>query len=201
MSMPLAQRAFPSRLERETKALDQVMGRFRQVRLATDRFIQVSVGKDELFIPYRIYDQDYEGIFAHLTETQSILYSCLLTRHHDGYVRQRHLERVISIREAWVVPFVMQLTGEYVIQIIETVEAHLPTLDPELYGRFVRDNQAYFHTTRARMISYWDCYYRGRHPSQFDYAGFRLFSKFASLGTVLINIRPRNRNKRLLLLR
>jgi hypothetical protein len=177
MSKPLAQRAFPSCLEREAKALDQVMGRFRQTRLATDRFIQVSVGKDELFIPYRIYDQDYESIFAHLTETQSILYSCLLTRHHDGYVRQRHLERVISIREAWVVPFVMQLTGEYVIQILETVEAHLPTLDPELYGRFVRDNQAYFQTTRARMISYWDCYYRClyKHPS--DYVGLRVFAK------------------------
>ncbi|MFW9078344.1 hypothetical protein ACOI9X_03545 [Pseudomonas sp. P2757] len=62
------------------------------------------------------------------------------------------------MHETWVVPFVLQLTGEYVIQILETIEAHLPVLDPVLYGRFIRDNQAYFRTTQARMISYWDCY-------------------------------------------
>lgn len=181
MSMPLAQRAFPSCLEREAKALDQVMGRFRQARLSTDRFIQVSVGKDELFIPYRIYNQDYEGIFAHLTETQSILYSCLLTRHHDGHVRQRYLERILSVREPWVVPFVVQLMGEYVIEILETIRAHLPILDAVLYGRFIRDNQAYFQKMQARMISYWDCYYRRLYKHSSDYVGFPLFAKLREM--------------------
>ena len=141
------------------------------------RFIEVRVGEEELVIPYRIYDHGYEDAFAHLTETQSILYSCLLTRHHDGRVRQLHLERILSVREPWVVPFVVQLTGEYVIQIFETVEAHLPSLDPALYGRFIRDNQAYFQTTEVRMISYWDCFHRHlyKHPS--DYVGFRVFAK------------------------
>ncbi|KAA0995963.1 hypothetical protein FQ192_07960 [Pseudomonas sp. ANT_J12] len=178
MTSPRAHQAFPSCLEQEAKALDQVVGQLSQARVAMDRFIEVRGGEEEMVIPYRVYDQGYEEVFAHLTETQSILFSCLLTRHHDGRVRQRHLERILSVREPWVVPFVVQLMGEYVIEILETVEAHLPTLDPELYGRFIRDNQAYFQTTQARMISYWDCYYRGRHPSQSDYAGFRLFSKF-----------------------
>ena len=155
-----AHQAFPSCLEQEAKALNQVMGQLSQARVAMDRFIEVRVGEEELVIPYRIYDQGYEGVFALLTETQSILYPCLLTRHHDGHVRQRHLERILSAHDPWVVPFVIQLTGEYVIQILETVEAHLLMLDPALYGRFIRDNQVYFQTTEARMISYWDCYYR-----------------------------------------
>ncbi|KPN93462.1 hypothetical protein [Pseudomonas nunensis] len=177
MMMQLAHRAFPSCLEQESKALDQVLGQLSQAREAMHRFIEVRVGGEELVIPYRIYDQGYEVVFDHLTETQSILYSCLLTRHHDGHMRQRHLERILSVREPWVVPFVVQLMGEYVIQILETVEAHLPTLDPALYGRFIRDNQVYFQTTHARMISYWDCYYRRLYKYPSEYVGFRVFAK------------------------
>ncbi len=153
------------------------MGQPGPARVAMRRFIEVRVGGKELAIPYRIYDQGYEVVFDHLTETQSILYSCLLTRHHDGHVRQRYLDRILSVREPWVVPFVVQLTGEYVIQILETVEAHLPTLDPALYGRFIRNNQAYFQTTHARMISYWDCYYRYLYKLPSDYVGFRVLAK------------------------
>lgn len=179
--MQRAHRAFPSCLEQEAKALDQVMGQLSQARVAMHRFIDVRVGGEELAIPYRIYDQGYEVVFDQLTETQSILYSCLLTRHHDGHVRQRYLERILSVHEPWVVPFVVQLTGEYVIQIFETVEAQLPTLDPVLYGRFIRDNQAYFQTTYARMISYWDCYYRRQYKHPSDYVGFLVFAKLCEL--------------------
>ncbi|TPG76761.1 hypothetical protein [Pseudomonas arsenicoxydans] len=178
MMIPRAHQAFPSCLEQEAKALDHVMGQLRQARVAMHRFIEVRVGDEELVIPYRIYHQDHESALTHLTETQSILYSCLLTRHHDGHVRQRHLERIVSVHELWIVPFVLQLTGEYVIETLEAVEAHLPTLDPALYGRFIRDNQAYFQTTQARMISYWDCYYRRLYKNPSDYVGFRILSKF-----------------------
>ena len=115
MIIPPADRAFPSCLEQEAKALDQVMGQLRQARMAIHRFIEVRVDGEELVIPYRIYHLDHEDVFADLTETQSILYSCLLTRHHDGHVRQRHLERILSVHEPWIAPFVVQLTGEYVI--------------------------------------------------------------------------------------
>ena len=178
MIIPPADRACPSCLEQEAKALDQVMGQLRQARMAIHRFIEVRVDGEELVIPYRIYHLDHEDVFADLTETQSILYSCLLTRHHDGHVRQRHLERILSVHEPWIAPFVVQLTGEYVIEILEGVEAYLPTLDPALYGRFIRDNQAYFQTTQARMISYWDCYYRRLYKNPSDYVGFRILAKF-----------------------
>ncbi len=175
--IPRAHQAFPSCLEQEAKSLDQVMSQLHQARVAMHRFIEVRVGEEELVIPYRTYHQDHESAFAYLTETQSILCSCLLIRHHDGRVRQRHLERILSVHEPWVVPFVAQLTGEYVIQILESVEAHLPTLDPALYGRFIRDNRAYFQTTHARMISYWDCYYRRLYKQPSDYVGFRVLAK------------------------
>lgn len=178
MKMQCANRAFPVFLKQEAEALDQVIGQLCQARVEMHRFIEVRVGEEELIIPYRIYDLGYETAFDYLSETQSLLYSCLLTRHHDGHVRQRQLERILSVHAPWIVPFVLQLTGEYVIQILETVEAHLPKFDPALYGRFIRDNQAYFQTTQARMISYWNCYYRHSYKCQSDYVGFRLFTKF-----------------------
>lgn len=170
-------KAFPSFLKQEAEALDRVMGQLRQARMAMHRFIGVRVGEEELVIPYRIYPLGYEDAFDQLTETQSLLYSCLLTRHHDGHVRQHHLELTLSVHEPWVVPFVIQLTGEYVIQILETVETDLPTVDPALYGRFIRDNRAYFQATQTRMISYWDCYYRRLYKRPSDYVGFCVLAK------------------------
>jgi hypothetical protein len=34
---------------------------------------------------------------------------------------------LVQADAAWTPPFVAQLCGEYVMQILETVEAHLPT--------------------------------------------------------------------------
>lgn len=42
---------------------------------------------------------------------------CLFTKHHDGYVREKYLRAVINAQFAWVPPFVIQLLGEYVVQI------------------------------------------------------------------------------------
>lgn len=106
------------------------------------------------------------------------MYACLLTRHHDGYVRQRYLERILSVAEPWVAPFVLQLTGEYVIEILDTCETHIQALDPALYGAFIRDNPEYFQLIHNRMISYWDCYYRTLYKRRSDYVGFRLFDRF-----------------------
>jgi hypothetical protein len=81
---------------------------------------------------------------------------CLYTRHHDGYVRQRNLDQVVSAPEAWVVPYVVQLVGEYVVEIIEVIAAALPQLtvrgSPQraLYGRFAADNPAFIDLTAAR---------------------------------------------------
>lgn len=83
-------------------------------------------------------------------------------------------------------PFVVQLVGEYVIDIVADIERSLD-LGPSspaaaVYGRFVADNGAYFDLTSQRVTSYWNCYQRSRYPvrrpasgSEFDvYPGFSL---------------------------
>ncbi|WP_085583799.1 MULTISPECIES: hypothetical protein [unclassified Pseudomonas] len=154
-------------------------------KFADHQGIEVTAGKSHVVIPYRIYHKGSEQDGESLSRTQSTMYSCLLTRHHDGYIRQRQLENILPISEHWVVPFVVQLTGEYVIELLDTCEAHLSLLDPVLYGSFINDNPKYFQTTRDRMISYWDCYYRRLYPHRHDYVGFRLFDRLQEFASRL----------------
>lgn len=171
---PIA-RAFTSSLKLQVDALEGLIG---STDLATYDGIEVKVGDDHLVIPYRVHYEGSEESGKSLTGVQRTMYACLLTRHHDGHVRQRELQRILMVAEPWVVPFVFQLTGEYVIEILNTCEAHLHELDPVLYGTFIRENPRYFQATRDRMISYWDCCYRWQYPRKTDYVGFRIFERF-----------------------
>jgi len=174
--------AFPPPLKLQANGLSLVMG---DTRFATHQDIEVKAGGSHLVIPYRIHHEGNEQVGKSLSGVQSIMYSCLLTRHHNGHVRQRQLERLLPVPEPWVVPFVFQLTGEYVIEILDTCESHFHLLDPRLYGTFIRDNPKYFQVTRDRMISYWDCYYRWLYQRKSDYVGFRLFDRFQEFASRL----------------
>lgn len=174
--------AFPPYLKLEAARLSLVMG---DTRCADHRGIEVTVDKNRVVIPYRIHHEGSEQDGRSLSRTLSIMYSCLSTRHHNGYVRQRQLERILSVSEPWVVPFVVQLTGEYVIEMLDTCESHFSMFDPVLYGAFIRDNPKYFQATRDRMISYWDCYYRFLYKRKPDYVGFRLFDRLQEFASRL----------------
>jgi len=91
------------------------------------------------------------------------LLNCLFSRHHDGYVRERCLKNVIGSSNTWVVPYVIKLTGEYVIEILNVIYQHLPFLNHEIYRDFLRNNPQFYTLTKCRVMSYWDCYYRWQH--------------------------------------
>jgi len=131
----------------------------------------VQVENETLSIPYRIYHN------VSLTRTEGLtlqeqLLACLLTRHHDGLIREKHLTRIIAVNATWVPPFVVQLLGEYVIEIIRIIENNLGVLDKSLYGGFLRLNPDFWALTRSRVVSYWDCYYRSHRKE--TYPGFRV---------------------------
>ena len=77
----------------------------------------VRVGDESVVIPQRIYNPEP---LANVTDAwhglERELVGCLYTRHHDGHVRERHLRSVIQLGYPWVVPFVVQLIGEYVVE-------------------------------------------------------------------------------------
>lgn len=111
---------------------------------------------------------------GHLSDHQACILDCLFTRHNDGYVRQASLERVLSAEHAFVPAFVIQLVGEYVFEILLSIQSRFEELDLHLYSRFAQENPLFLELTRRRVTSYWDCYFRADARCKEEYLGWRL---------------------------
>lgn len=127
----------------------------------------VDVYDDRLDIPYRIYnDEPAESAIQQLDHQQQLMLHCLFTRHHDGHVRQAHLAKILGAAEVWVAPYVVQLVGEYVIEIVADIANALPRLvtsNPDArraFARFTKGNRSYMALVAQRVASYWAEYYK-----------------------------------------
>ncbi|WP_460436589.1 pentapeptide repeat-containing protein [Angustibacter speluncae] len=119
-------------------------------------------------IPSRIYSDERERRTEALAGPDRVVAACLLTRHHDGHVRQRRLRDVLTSDEPWTAPFVVALLGEYVWQITADIalfaRSDLPGR-PVLAGHlrtFLQDNPDFDELVRQRIASYQDAYHRQR---------------------------------------
>ena len=116
-----------------------------------------------------------------LSSLQKHLVNCVLTRHKDGYVRQSRLDQIIGFNQPWVPAYLIQLLGEYVVEIQQLIEARLQDLDKNVYRNFLVANPEFFALTEQRVISYSDCYYRTR--AREDYVGFRVLRFFEEIAS------------------
>jgi len=143
--------------------------------------------KEELKIPYRVYFNepglDKEKL---LTGLQKTILHCIYLRHHNGYIRQRRLERLIDNTEYFIIPFIFQLLGEYVMEILEVLEKHINPTTIHGYARFITENPKYWIQTESRMISYWNQYYRypmypsylpPKYPTRKEYVGQKIVDR------------------------
>lgn len=142
----------------------------------------VCVREQIVSIPYRIYHDPVLIDQASLTARQVDMLGCLLTRHHDGFVRERYLAKIVCANNEWTPPFVVQLVGEYVVEILQVVKRNLHHLDPKLYASFLQANPRFFAVTKQRVASYWNCYYRWEQRRR-DYAGFEIVEFLDHLAT------------------
>jgi hypothetical protein len=167
--------AFPTRLASDVQSVLAVMP---EARLAPMMPFEVEVQGETVVIPSRIYNEEQGASLKRpLAGTQQVILHCLYSRHSDGRVRQRHLEQIVASGEPWVVPFVVQLAGEYVLEILEAIGRGLPGLavpgsaQRRLYGEFIARNPAFFARTERRVVSYWSCYYRWKYGAFGTYPG------------------------------
>ncbi|MFB7898208.1 hypothetical protein ACFC1B_17930 [Streptomyces xiamenensis] len=176
--------AFPSRLAAEVRGAISVLpaSAFPPVEP-----FAVDVRGERVTIPSRIYsDEPHSGAEGSLSGTEQLILRCLYSRHGDGRIRQRHLERILESDEPWVAPFVVRLAGEYVVEILEAIHRGLPGLDVpgsaqrRLYGEFISRNPSFFARTERRVVSYWSCYYRWKYPVFGTYPGSALVEAFRS---------------------
>jgi hypothetical protein len=177
--------AFPHRLAAPAQAVAKrlAIGELRPPLLTFSVFLN----GEELIIPQRVYYAPEQLLAATRADgIDGLIALCLGTRHHDGFVREHCLRRLLGSREDWIIPFVVQLAGEYVSQIVSAIEAALPELDGAAYGAFLRENPRFFAKTERRVISYWYAYAqagyreRGAEPGSRVIAAFKRMAASAS---------------------
>lgn len=187
--------AFPAALRQDVVKVIQILALHNHDVLIIDRQINnvfdlihpveqnIILDDESLKIPYRIYFIEPSAIPEKmLTDLQKSILNCIFLRHHNGFVRQRSLEKLIDKADYFVVPFAFQLLGEYVIEILEVLQMHInPNID--IYAKFINENPKYWRLTESRMISYWNEYYRKpiypnyslpKYSARKDYIGQRI---------------------------
>lgn len=169
---------FPRELRAEAEA---VAGRLPEPRhVLTPRTQRVLVQGEDVELPARIYNPElHRDAMQVLTSVQRLVTACIYSRHHDGYVRQASCAALLPAREPWVVPYVVQLLGEYVVEISNMILDGLTAQSAfgwSSYQDFAGANQAFIALTEQRAISYWSCYYRQAF-SRSDYPALRALSK------------------------
>lgn len=170
--------AFPTSVRQRIPAVLEILPPTRLMPVSS---FTVSVQGESVTIPYRLYNDEPESEAQQtLSPDQRTILHCLYTRHHDGRIRHRHLEQASESLQPWVMPFVVQLVGEYVLEILVTIQDQLAELNtPDAaqhtaYGQFLAANPNFLTLTGQRVTSYWNCYYRPAYPNLHTYPGHAL---------------------------
>lgn len=144
--------------------------------------MQVLVQGSSIHFPFRVYYAREDVLEACRTPGMiSKVALCVGTRHHDGFVREACLRALLPVEDAWVVPFVLQLLGEYVVEIADCIESALAGAIPARYVDFTQENPAYMHRLRQQATSYWNVYYRRAYPTRNAYPALRLLERLGEV--------------------
>jgi|WetSurMetagenome_2_1015567.scaffolds.fasta_scaffold476008_1 hypothetical protein len=172
----LIRRAFPSSIREDVNTVLSIVPSDRLK--PAGNLGRTIINKELLEIPYRFYSSEprrsnVEGFSI----IQNTVLECLYTRHHNGFVRQKYLGRLILSKELWVVPYILQLIGEYVIEIIQMIEANMDFISKEHFFIFATENPEIVNLTRRRVIDYWNCYFRWQFPHFSNYPGYTVLNR------------------------
>ena len=152
--------------------------------MSSDDIGVLSLDGEPLHIPYRHYlPEPGHAAIATLSPTQRVALACIYTRHYNGYVREAALRTIVRATDDWTPPFIVQLVGEYVIEIVEIILANVERLDTPAFRRFVVQNPTFLAKTRRRAISYWSCYHRRTSATKEGYAGIRVLDALARMAS------------------
>ena len=168
------QTAFPSYLSSEVESTVITLPTHR-LRPTQHDIGSIVMSGESIYIPSRFYSPEpvTEALIG-FGNLNHIILACIYTRHHDGFVRLKYVEKLFSQDEIWVSPFVLQLLGEYVIEIIEAISQNINHLPIKAYNEFIKENPSFANLLKQRIVSYWDCYYRSQYPHFKNYVGYQV---------------------------
>jgi hypothetical protein len=172
--------AFPAALAECVKNTVQLLAP-GQMHAPSGPVISVRLATESLSIPYRVY-YDKQQLLNCLNSSGDIplIALCLGTRHYDGVLREQCLRRLLVVAEKWAAPFVIQLLGEYVVEIVQPIHERFLERVEERYLDFFRENVEFCEYLRCRATSYWNEYYRAHFPRHKDYPAVKALSALQS---------------------
>ena len=154
------------------------------IRLLTNEdkaleFIEIFLNNEIIKIPPRTYvynNEPSEELIKKLTEKQKLILSCIYSMSSNGYVREKYLKNIVTKKDDWIIPFVLKSLGDYVIEITKVTESELfNTEDKTPYKNFIKNNKKYWDYLKARTISYWSVFYRGKEYRKYtDYPAVKV---------------------------
>ena len=142
---------------------------------------EIYIEGENIEIPSRIYWDESKLKVNGLNDSHKMIIACILTRHNNGYVREKNLEKLIVSDQYWTIPYIIQLLGEYVIELLELVWNKFDSINKENLVKFITENETYWFKTKQRIASYWDCYHRYKGKPKSDYIGFKLIERIENL--------------------
>ncbi|MAW97058.1 MULTISPECIES: hypothetical protein [unclassified Leeuwenhoekiella] len=183
-------KSFPTELKTDVESVVNILpleknevklcdGQFHKVEnLIHPSEVMIKWSGEQLTIPYRLYfDEPDINAEPHLTDIQKIILNCIFLRHHNGYLRERRLKKLVDKDEKWIIPFTIQLLGEYVLEILQVLDQHINEKTITDYCSFIEENPKYWQQTESRMISYWNAYYKSKFPEMHEYLGSTLVKR------------------------
>lgn len=182
--------AFPSEMRRHVPAVLAHLthtayppsGRIQDVRRPWGDIV---VDGETLLIPYRQYDLPLSP--SGLDPDAQLVWLAWFTRSNDGELRQSAVRGLFEQPQTWVVPFIIQLLGEYVVEIATDIAAFVDTTvvsDPawtKVFRTFCAQNPGFLELSRARASSYWSEYYRNEVFQQADFPSVRTLATLSKL--------------------
>jgi hypothetical protein len=172
--------AFPADLAERVRNAVQLLAR-GQMHAPSDTVISVRVEAELLSIPYRVYYDKQQLLNCMNSEGEtSLIALCLGTRHYDGHMREQCVRRILAADEKWTAPFVVQLLGEYVVEVTQPIHERFLDGVERKYLDFFRENAKYCEYLECRAISYWNEFYRRRYPTHKDYPAFKALAALKS---------------------
>ena len=144
----------------------------------SDQEIYYLTDGSKIRFPYRICFEDDDSAYHDLDGLEKSIYDCIFTRHCDGRIREKHLKNLLAagIHE-WFMPYILRLSSEYVVEIIEIIYEAIKGIDNRMIQDFCRSNPVLLKRAYTRMGSYWECYYKYQYPMFADYVGKKLFEE------------------------
>lgn len=140
--------------------------------------LKLKLENETLTIPSRLYfDEPNQELEKTLTEKQKEILNCIYLRHHNGYIREKRLNLLSKNVENWTIPFIIQLIGEYVYELLPIIDKKINENTLDFYAKFRDENLKYWEQTESRMISYWNIYYRYKFPKLQEYLGYKIVKR------------------------